>query len=158
MRVSRRRFLQQSTEGLGGLAALTLLPTALRAQHWANCQSGKQVIAFKQLNATTKVAVFNDWHEGDCEMQGARLTLQSNGSGSFQSQVCTHFTHSKDIWHFYVELAADAQSSTFLTVYTWDGPKMSEQDRPLFHPWQVNFSLPGGDFTRVLYARATSCC
>ena len=158
MTMTRRQFLQETTRSISGLVLLTAVPTVLRAQHWANCQSGKQVVPFTQLNSTTKIARFSDWHEGDCEMQGASLTLQSNGTGVFQSQVCTHFTHSKDIWHFYVELAVDQNSSKLLTSYSWDGPKMSEQDQPLYHPWKANFRIPTGVFASARYARATSCC
>jgi hypothetical protein len=155
---TRRSFLSKTTRSLGGIVAATMMPKIGHAQHWANCHSGKQVVPFAQANATTKIATFSDWHEGDCEMQGASITLHRDGTGLFHSQVCTHFTHSKDIWHFYVELAADANAPVFLTEYTWNGPQMSEQDHPLFHDWPVSFRLPGGTFDQIKFARATSCC
>ena len=157
MFMSRRLFFKNSARALGGGASL-FVPHVMRAQHWANCHSGKQVATFQQANAKTKIAVFSDWCEGDCEMRAAILTLNSNGTGTFASQVCTHFTHSKDIWHFYVELAVSPISSTYLTTYSWDGPKMSEQDHPLYHAWQVAFHIPTGTFQNATCARATSCC
>ncbi len=164
---TRRQFLQRSTQGLGGLAAIAMLPQTAHADELQNilnvfggqnCSSGKQTAGFRQINGSSKVASFTDWREGDCELQGAQITLNTNGTGVFSAQVCTHFTHSKDIWHFYVELGKDANSALHYTSYKWDGPKMSEQDHPLFHTWTVNFKVAPDAVSLIQYARATSCC
>lgn len=158
MILTRRRLIQRAAS-LCSIAVTGVVAGSepAFAQHWANCSSGKQTVQFKSINATTKVATFSDWREGDCEMQSAQITITPT-TFTFNAQVCTHFTHSKDIWHFYVELAKDTTSSTYLTEYSFDGPKMSEQDKPLYHAWSYTHGLPGGAFAQIKYARATSCC
>ena len=157
MIVSRRKFMHSAGCGLAGMSATLPRFAHGLAPAWANCSKGTQTQPFKQVSADVKVAYFDDWRLGDCELFGANLTLNhSKGTGTFTGNVCTHFTHSKDIWHFYVELAEVAVSSTYLTIFQWDGPKMSEQDKPLFHSWTENFRY--SESTRVKFARATSCC
>ena len=157
MQTTRRTLLGMAAAAGG--AALPIARGHAAPFQWANCASGTSTSAFATANSTTRVATFADWRLGDCELHGARITLSSNGTGAFQAQVCTHFTHSKDIWHFGVELIGDALNSpNFYTLFSWNGPQMSEQDRPLFHTWSEIFKVDPQLFKQVTHARATSCC
>ena len=170
MRATRREFVRGV--GLTGAmaAAAVVAPRTGRALQFGDqngvfgvmeCAQGTKTVAFRTVAGTYREAAFPDWKEGDCELRGATIRLKGDGSGVFQAQVCTHFTHSKDVWHFYVQLATTAAAGErYLEAFRWDGPKMSEQDHPLFHNWTVNFKF---EWQQVfgqpsLYARASSCC
>lgn len=68
----------------------------------------------------------------------------------------------KDVWHFRLELftgnPSEVGKQVVLFDQSWDGPEMSEQDNPLFHPWHYQFSISPGINLGQVYARATSCC
>ena len=144
--------------GLGAAAALPGVAAHALQFKWANCSSGTRTSPFATASKTARIATFADWRIGDCELQSASLTINASGAGSFSAQVCTHFTHSKDIWHFGVALLGAANDQNFYTLFSWDSPPLSEQDRPLFHSWSESFHVDPQLFHKANFARATSCC
>jgi len=154
MMFNRRQFVYKGTKLAGAAFAIGCLPvTAL-----ADCQSEKRTPALIDIDANTKKATLDPWHLGDCELKDATITIRSDGSATFDSQVCTHFTHSKDVWHLYLDVGPYVNSPGTLGTFQWDGPQMSEQDNPLFHHWKIDFRIDAGNFKLMHNARITSCC
>ncbi len=85
-----------------------------------------------------------DWKLGDCELRQASLRISGNFL-IFIGQVCTHFTHTKDVWHIHLVLFTrnntDPSRKIVLLDKSFDGQRMSEQDKPLFHNWAARFPI-----------------
>jgi hypothetical protein len=103
-----------------------------------------------------------DWKLGDCELKQASLRISANFL-IFNGQVCTHFTHTKDVWHIHLLLFTrnntDPSRKIVLLDKSFDGPQMSEQDKPLFHNWAARFPINNqAAQARRLAVQITSCC
>ena len=97
-----------------------------------------------------------DWKLGDCELKDAPLTITPGNFVIFNGLVCTHFTHTKDVWHIHLQIL---QGSQTLLDQSFSGPQMSEQDKPLFHTWNARFPLHGATAGHHnIGAKITSCC
>ena len=102
MSTTRRLFLSKSIAATSGFVAAACLPRIA----YAGCTSSTQGFEFNHDN----VATIPDWKVGDCELRQASLRV----SGNFiilNSQVCTHFTHTKDVWHMTVQLVTRDNSN-----------------------------------------------
>jgi hypothetical protein len=126
-----------------------------------NCSSGTMNLGFGAgLNTGVySTRTLGPWKLGDCELSDAAITFD-HGKGVFDAHVATHFTHSKDIWHFKMRVLTGTfgkpseQTEQFAT--SWDSPPLSEQDNPLFHHWVVNFKY-NSELSRA-WAEVWSCC
>jgi hypothetical protein len=154
MSTTRRFFVKKAIAATSGLVAVACLPRIA----FAGCSSSTRGYEFDHDG----VATLEDWKLGDCELKQASLRV----SGSYiilNSQVCTHFTHTKDVWHMTVRLVTRDNSNPskeiVLATGKMDGPQMSEQDKPLFHPWNSRFGFsPQLVKGRRFAAKITSCC
>ena len=128
-----------------------------------NCQSGTQLLPFGAYGPSTTdtkySATIPDWNLGDCQLRHGVIHFD-HGRGTFDAMVATTFTHNKDYWHFRLRVSRgptnDPSKQTLLFVRSWDGPPMSERDRPLFHKWHVDFTYSGD--LNPPSAEAWSCC
>ena len=154
MSSTRRIFIREASRFTGGLAVVVFVPSILHA----GCTSSTASYEFNHDG----VISLPDWKLGDCELKQASLHI----SGNFiilNSQVCTHFTHTKDVWHMTVDVFTrdNTDPSKIIPLGTgkMDGPQMSEQDHPLFHSWNARFGFnttaAKGHRTA---AKVTSCC
>ena len=154
MSTTRRFFLKKAVSATGGLVAVTLFPRT----GFAGCTSNTMSLNFNDEGIVT----IPDWKVGDCELKQATLRISGNYI-ILNSLVCTHHTHTKDVWHMTVELITrDAANPTQVIVLGTghlNGPKMSELDKPLFHVWNDRFGFnPQVAKGRRFAARITSCC
>jgi hypothetical protein len=157
MTTTRRSFVRKAVSATGGMIATICLPRAV----FAGCSSSTQSFAFADIN-DQQVATIADWKLGDCELKQATLRI----SGNFvilNGQVCTHFTHTKDVWHMTVQLVTrsntDPSKEIVLASGKFDGPQMSEQDKPLFHTWSARFGINANALKGHRFAaKVTSCC
>ncbi len=92
---------------------------------------------------------------GDCELDGATITLNPDGSAVWNAQVKTDHTHSGDIWHATLNLQ-DIVQNNISSVPTFDSVRMS--DNHGYYPWQHAFSYPAVLFSEVKGARLHSSC
>jgi len=150
---TRRLFLRRTVTAAGGSIAVTCLPAQL---HGA-CKSSTE--SFEMENGMLSVP---DWKLGDCELKQASLRISGNFL-IFNGQVCTHFTHTKDVWHIHLLLftrnSTDPSRKIVLLDKSFDGPQMSEQDKPLFHNWAARFPINNqAAQARRLAVQITSCC
>ncbi len=154
MAFTRRSFVRKAAILSGGTFGLACFPLKVLG----DCASEKRTPSLIDVDSNTKRANLGDWHLGDCELKNATITIRSDGSGTFDSQVCTHFTHSKDVWHLHLDIGPYVNAPGTLGTFQWDGPRMSERDNPLFHAWKVDFRIDAGSFKLMHNARVTSCC
>ena len=154
MSSTRRLFVRNAVQAMGGLAVASLVP----AVAFAGCTSNTASFNFNHDGEV----VLPDWKVGDCELKQATLRV----SGNFiilNGLVCTHHTHTKDVWHMKIEIITrppnDPSQVIVIGSGTIDGPKMSELDHPLFHPYngRIGFN-PQLAHGRGFAARVTSCC
>jgi hypothetical protein len=157
MLTTRRSFVVKTVRATGGAIAVVCLPRIA----FAGCSSSTRSFEFvNQLDQL--VATIDDWKLGDCELKQASLRI----SGNFvilNAQVCTHFTHTKDVWHMTVQLVTrtntDPNKEIVLATGKFDGPQMSEQDKPLFHTWTGRFGFNANSIKGKRFAaKVTSCC
>lgn len=149
----RRLFLNKAFQTAGGLLAAACLPRNL----YAACKSSTE--SFEMENGMLSIP---DWKLGDCELQQASLRISGNFI-IFNGQVATHFTHAKDVWHIHLLLFTrnntDPSKKIILLDKSFDGPQMSEQDKPLFHRWAARFPINNqAAQARRLAVQITSCC
>ena len=157
----RRSFMKRALAAGGGLTSLVYFAEGAWA---ADCKAETRLLGFgaSLIDGVQSYNLsINNWRLGDCELRKVLIVFRGQ-VGNFQGEVATHFTHGKDIWHFRLELftgnPSQASSQVILFDQNWDGPRMSELDRPLFHQWQFTFPIsPAVDLSKV-YGRATSCC
>jgi hypothetical protein len=154
MSTTRRVFVKKAVAVTSGLAAVVFVPRIA----FAGCSSSTRSYEFNHDG----VVNIEDWKLGDCELKQASLHV----SGNFiilNSQVCTHFTHTKDVWHITAQVfyRDNANPTKEIVVATgkMDGPQMSEQDHPLFHTWNARFGFnPALVSGRRFAVNITSCC
>jgi hypothetical protein len=157
MTSTRRAFVRKAVSATGGMIATICLPRVA----FADCTTNTRSLQFVNIN-DQQVVTIDDWRLGDCELKQATLRI----SGSFvilNAQVCTHFTHTKDVWHMTVELVtrtnSDPNKEIVLASGKFDGPQMSEQDKPLFHTWTGRFEFNANAIKGKRFAaKVTSCC
>jgi hypothetical protein len=162
MSETRRFFVKKALQATGGVLVAASLPIKSYA---GGCKSDTASFEFARNNETGQLQInLPDWKLGDCELRQGVVTLFSNGSGIFSSQVCTHFTHHKDVWNLHLRIysrsvpGSNNKPTYFYDGPTWAGPQMSEQDNPLFHSWQEKFLLGTRALKYGLAAEITSCC
>jgi len=153
MRDTRRLFMKRAFTTAGGLVAVTCLPP----EAYAGCSSQTRNYRFSDFPEQQTVQI-SDWKLGDCELKNASLTILPGGQFVvFNGLVCTHFTHTKDVWHIQLKILQSGQGT--LLKQSFSGPPMSEQDKPLFHSWNVRLPLhPKANGPHGLAATITSCC
>jgi hypothetical protein len=154
MSSTRRFFVRNAFQTIGGLAAVSLLPRTVVA----GCKSDTASFDFNHDG----VAVIPDWKLGDCELRNAFLRVSGNVI-LLNSQVCTHHTHTHDVWHMKIEIITRPPSNPSQVIVIGSGsvvgPPMSELDNPLFHPFNRGISFnPQLAHGRGFAARVTSCC
>ena len=157
---SRRLFVKHS---ILVLTVMTFRPLKV----FGDCSSETKLLGFGasfqhgEIPKYTAQDLSKSWKLGDCELKNFYVSLQGD-RGSFGAQVCTHFTHHKDVWHLRMQFVtgSEALPSSQHVVFdrSWDGPQMSEKDDPLFHPWQETFSIDPAMDKGKIYVRAISCC
>jgi hypothetical protein len=154
---TRRLFIKNS---IVGLTAMTFRPL----DAFSDCRSETKILGFSALfqNGTSTYSTGTKSRKlGDCELRDLIISLQGS-RGFFEGKVCTHFTHTKDVWHLRLQFVtgSEAIASSQHVVFdrSWDGPQMSEQDDPLFHPWHETFPTDPAMDKGKIYARITSCC
>jgi hypothetical protein len=160
---SRRSFVKKALAGSCAIALPAGIISTARAQ---NCAKQSRLLGFGSSFIDGKTVYhlsIADWGIGDCELRNVTIDFPLGGGiGTFQGEVATHFTHHRDVWHFRLELftgnPSEVGKQVVLFDQSWDGPEMSEQDNPLFHPWHYQFSISPGINLGQVYARATSCC
>jgi hypothetical protein len=151
---TRRFFVRNALQTIGGLTAVSLLPRTV----FAGCKSDTAGFDFNHEGQ----AVIPDWKLGDCELRSTTL----RASGNFiiaNGQVCTHHTHTKDVWHMKIEIITRPPTNPSQVIVIGsgniDGPKMSELDKPLFHPFTGRIAFnPQLAHGHGFAARVTSCC
>ena len=158
---SRRSFIRTVAKTAGGIYAIASRPIPT----YAGCSSS---IAQFDITQSSFAETIPGMKLGDCEMKTMRLQLGSNGEGYFTTQVGTHFTHGKDVWHLRIQILSPsrANASQFISWFdqTFDGPQMSEKDNPLFHDWAIVFKFPSAglnppaDKSYPSHVRLTHCC
>jgi len=94
------------------------------------------------------------WHVGDCEMRGLRLTVCSNGTGNFTSEVTTHHTVFGDVWHIHFDLKG-INGLVLFTTRTFDSPTMHDD---VFRPFNGDFLFPDYIYNSITSATAWSSC
>ena len=157
---TRRYFLKKAITTAGGLAAASVLPRL----SYAGCTSSTRNFEFTDIiGSGTFTANIPDWKVGDCELKDSSLTLTPGNFIIFKGQVATHHTHTKDVWHFHLQLFTrnnpNPSQKVILFDRTFDGPNMSEQDKPLFHTWTFRSPFnPRGTAFRRIAAEVISCC
>jgi hypothetical protein len=154
---TRRSFVGKVGRVTGGVIASVCLPRAA----FAGCSSNTQSFEFSNIN-DQQVATIADWKLGDCELKQATLRISGNYV-ILNAQVATHFTHTKDVWHMTVQLVTrnntDPSKEIVLASGKFDGPQMSEQDKPLFHTWTGRFAFGANALKGHRFAaKVTSCC
>jgi hypothetical protein len=154
MSTTRRLFVKNVIAASSGSVAVACLPRIA----FAGCSSSTRAYEFNH----DSVATLEDWKLGDCELKQASLRLSGNYI-ILNSQVCTHHTHTKDVWHMSVELVTRDNSNPskeiVLGTGKMDGPRMSELDKPLFHTWNARFAFNAQLVKgRRFAAKITSCC
>ena len=157
---ARRFFLSRTLATCGGLTLLT----SFTQNALADCKAESRVLGFGASyvdGAQSYNLSIPNWRLGDCELRSALITFRDN-IGEFNGEVATHFTHGKDVWHLRLELFTGNPSrlneQIILLDKSWEGPNMSELDKPLFHTWQFRFQVNPAINLGKVYARATSCC
>jgi hypothetical protein len=159
---SRRSFVKKVLATTGVIASSTCFVRIAVA----GCAKATRLLGFAAdvVDGKTFYSLsIHDWGLGDCELRNVLIEFPLGaGIGKFRGDVGTHFTHREAVWQFRLELFTGnpsvQQEQVVLFDQTWDGPEMSELDKPLFHPWQFQFSIsPAIDLGKV-YGRATSCC
>lgn len=159
---TRRQFVRDALVATGGLFVAACLP----AKSYGSCASEERILP-GSASLVNGVSIHSwsvdNWKLGDCELKNAVISFRDREhKGVFTAQVCTHFTHTKDVWHFRIQLFTgsfnDKAAQLIRFDKSWDGPKMSELDNPLFHPWREEFTYdPSIDLGKV-WLRAISCC
>ena len=142
---------------------IALTSTSALAQFdFQTCHTDTKTLSFTSVDGHTKRILVGDWNKpggSDCELQNLELTVHDDGTGTYNSSVCTHFTHGKDIWHTRVVLlGAVVNAPGELASFQWDGPKMSERDKPLYHPFNTTFTFNKAYFPNIRNASITGCC
>jgi hypothetical protein len=159
MRDTRRSFLKKAFTTVGGLIAVTYLPQKVHAGCASVTKDYDLLPQVGQQIPGRKV--------GDCEIKAMTLTILPGALSIFNAQVCTHFTHTKDVWHMRLRilstLVAKPQQIYSWFDHTFDGPQMSEKDVPLFHDWTETFIIQADvfdppDMYSPAYAEITDCC
>jgi hypothetical protein len=158
---TRRLFVKKAITATSGLLAATCL---LPKSYGFGCKSESRILGFGASDVDRVVTYglrIDDWILGDCELKNVDISFQGD-RGVFKGQVCTHFTHEKDVWHFRLKLFTGnpeiPSSQKVRFDQTWIGPQMSEKDNPLFHPWYVKFTFDPSINLGSLYGQAISCC
>src|SRR5262245_15291338 len=132
---TRRLFIARAFLTTGGLVAATCLPR----ESFGGCASETRSYRFSDTD--NPVVHIQDGKLGDGALKEASLTITPGGdSVIFRAQVCTHFTHTKDVWNMHLQIF---QGSQTLLDQSIKGPQMSEQDKPLFHVWHAKIPLHG---------------
>jgi hypothetical protein len=145
--------MKKAVTSAGGLVAVTCLPR----EAYAGCSSQTRGFRFSAFPDQHTVQI-PDLKLGDCELKDASLTNLPGGHVVvFNAQVCTYFTHTRDVWHIQLKIFQSGQGT--LLNQSFSGPQMSEQDKPFFHSWTARFPLhPTANGPRGLAATITSCC
>jgi hypothetical protein len=154
MSTTRRLFVKKAIAATSGSVAIACLPPIA----FAGCSSNTRSYAFNNDG----IVNIEDWKLGDCELKQASLRVSGNYI-ILNSQVCTHFTHTKDVWHFTAQIFyrdnANPSKEIVVTTGKLDGPQMSEQDKPLFHTWNARFAFNATAVKGRRFAvNITSCC
>jgi hypothetical protein len=156
---TRRFFFKKVFASASGLVAATRLPSNLCAGCASVTNDFDLLPQVGQSIPGRKV--------GDCEIKGMTLTILPGAISIFNAQVCTHFTHTKDVWHMRLRILSrlvDKPSQLYSWFdHTFDGPQMSEKDVPLFHDWSATFTIQADVFNPpALYSPAyleiNDCC
>jgi hypothetical protein len=92
---------------------------------------------------------------GDCELDGATIAFNADGSATWSAQVKTNHTHSRDIWHASIELL-DVVQNEIESVPTFDSPDLHDDHG--YYTWQHTFSFPAVLFSEIKGARLHSSC
>jgi hypothetical protein len=157
---TRRRFVKDTLVATGGLLVAACLP----AKSYGSCASEEKLLpgSASFVNGVTIHSwSVDNWRLGDCELKNALITFRKH-RGVFTAQVCTHFTHTKDVWHFRIQLftgnPTDKNTQSIRFDKSWDGPEMSELDNPLFHAWREEFTIDPSINLGKVWLRAISCC
>jgi hypothetical protein len=88
---TRRLFVKKAFNTGAGLIAAPYLPNTA----YAGCAS-----VTHDYNLLQQVGQPIPGRKvGDCEIKGMTLTVLPGAISLFNAQVCTHFTHKKDVWH-----------------------------------------------------------
>ena len=153
---TRRRFMSKSV-GLCGSATVGLLAPQLA---FADCSKDQKVLSFTPVSPGKKQVVIPPWHVGDCWMENGVVMIRNDGHGEFGCRVRTLFTHTKDVWHLTLEILGEVITDPGGASFSgsWDGPKMSEKDKPVQHLWGQNFAFDAAKFEAMKHVRLTSCC
>jgi hypothetical protein len=156
---TRRFFFKKAFAAAGSLVAVTNLPS----NAYAGCAS-----VTKDFDLLPQVGQPIPGRKvGDCEIKGMTLTILPGAISEFNAQVCTHFTHTKDVWHMRLRILSklvDKPSQLYSWFdHTFDGPQMSEKDVPLFHNWTETFIIQADVFNppnlySPAYLEITDCC
>src|SRR5690348_2789533 len=135
---SRRTFMRKALAASG----LITVSTYVGSSAAQNCTKQTRLLGWgaSMRDGRTFYSIgIPEWGLGDCEIRNVVIdTVAGTGVGNFRAEVATHFTHSKDVWHFQLELFTGdpnvPSQQTVLFNQTWDGSPMSERDNPKFHP------------------------
>ena|SRR5215831_12985408 len=153
---TRRLFVKRALTAAGGLVTATGLPQ----ESYAGCTSAtRSYVVARPEDVESRVNIA-DWKLGDCELKDASVTITPTNVIIFNGQVCTHFTHTKDVWHIHLQLLTKYPQKVIWFDKSFVGPQMSEQDKPLFHSWSESFPFnpSGATLPRRMQLDITSCC
>ena len=103
----------------------------------------------------TKSLSWGHMSAGDCEMQAATVTFDSNGAGTFTSQVKTDHTHSGDVWHATIT-AENASGQGLFGLPTFDSMRMD--DNHPWYSWSVDFQYDPANFPQIVKANMSHQC
>ena len=87
---------------------------------------------------------------GDCHLNSGRLTIRSNGSGTWDATLYTRRTGNADFWHtkFYFNNSSNRASGS---LPQWDSPAMRGSPSPVV-TWHVDFTFDAYSYTQWIYA------
>jgi hypothetical protein len=121
------------------------------------CALGQQELPVDPHSDPKVTTLPGDLSAGDeCRMKGgAHCILQSNGHGSFRSQVMTKYTHTKDVWHH--TMLVRYVDGTYAVVWYGDGPEMSEMDHPIWHDLNADFTFDASKFFIITHMSWLGC-